>query len=111
MATKSVGTKFKVEKFDDNNIFFLWQVKVHDLVIQQDLHVALEERPIIMSDEEWRKLNLKVVSTICLSLVNDVLCDILGEDSTTKLWAKQEILYMTKSLINHLFLKQQLNTI
>lgn len=43
MAIKLAVTKFKI-KFDGKNNFFLWQVKIRDLLIQQDLHVALEKR-------------------------------------------------------------------
>ena len=53
----------------------------------------------------------KVHSDILLCLGHEVLCEVVEEDMTTKLWLKLESLYMTKSLTNHLYLKKRLNTL
>lgn len=62
----------------------LWQVNVRDLLIPQDLDIALDRetnKPPMMSDE-WRRIDLKVVSSIHLALADDVLYNVLGENST-----------------------------
>ena len=63
-----------------------------------------------MSNEDWEDLDSKSLSTIRLCLVYDVLFNIVEEDSTTILWVKLEIMYMTKYLTNKIFLKRKLYT-
>ena len=50
----------------------------------------------------------KAHSTIILSLKDRVLREVLKEKTTAGSWAKLEGLYMTKSLVNRLYLKQAL---
>jgi len=59
-----------------------------------------------MSDEDWEELDLKVISTIRLCLANEVMYNVMNEETTTSLWLRLEILYMTKSLSNKLYLKK-----
>ena len=40
--------------------------------------------------------------------MDDVLFNIIGETSAASLWNKLEILYMTKSVTNKIYLKRQL---
>ena len=54
---------------------------------------------------------MKALSTIRLCLSYDVLFNIVEEDSSAGLWVKLEILYMTKSLTNGIFLKRKLYTL
>lgn len=61
------------------------------LLIQQELDIALNEKankPPMMSNEKGQRIELKVVSLIRLALVDDFICDVLGENSATKLWMK-----------------------
>jgi len=53
-------------------------------------------------------MNLKVESTIQLCLADEVMYNMMDEEMTKKLWSRLEILYMTKSLSNKLYLKKQL---
>ena len=64
-----------------------------------------------MSDEENDELMEKAHSAILLCLGNEVFHEVVKEDTTAKLWLRLESLYMTKSLINHLYLKKQLYTL
>ena len=44
------NAKFEVEKFDGTNNFSMWQCEVMDVLIQQELDIALE-------DKYWDKIN------------------------------------------------------
>ena len=61
-----------------------------------------------MTNDQWEDSDAKALSTIRLCLVDDVLFNIIGETSSTTLWNKLESLYMTKSVTNIIYLKQQL---
>jgi hypothetical protein len=81
------------------------------LLVQQGLQKALAGRtkkPTSMTNEEWEELDAKALSTIRLCLADEVLFNIVGEDTTIGLWSKLESLYMTKSLTSRIFLKKQL---
>jgi hypothetical protein len=79
--------------------------------VQQGLKKALArnlKKPTAMTNEEWEDLDEKSLSTIRLCLADDVLFNIVGEDTTSGLWSKLESLYMTKSLMSRIYLKRQL---
>ena len=67
-----------------------------------------EALPTTMFDDELME---KAHSAILLCLGNEVLREVVEEDTTTKLWLKLESLYMTKSLTNLLKLKNWLYTL
>jgi hypothetical protein len=64
-----------------------------------------------MTNEEWEDLDAKALSTIHLCLADDVLFNIVGEDTTSGLWSKLENLYMTKSLMSKIYLKRRLHSL
>ena len=104
-----MATKFEVEKFDGSNDLYLWRVKMCVLLVQQGLSKALKGRgalPTMMSDEENDELVDKTHSPILLCLGDEVLYEIVEDDTIAKLWLKLESLYMTKSLTNHLYLNK-----
>ena len=55
--TTVTNAKFEMEKFDGTNNFGIWQCEVLDVLCQQELDVALEEKPDVMDDKEWIKIN------------------------------------------------------
>jgi hypothetical protein len=61
-----------------------------------------------MTNEEWEDMDARALSTIQLCLVDDVLFNIIGEETTTGLWNMMKSLYMTNSLTNQIYLKRQL---
>lgn len=61
-----------------------------------------------MSNEDWEELELKTASTIRLCLADEVIYNVINEESTPKLWMELESLYIKKSLMNKLFMKKQL---
>ena len=59
-----------------------------------------------MTDADWEDMAVKVACTIESCLADEVMYNIMDENSTSRLWSKLESLYMTKS--NKLYLKKQL---
>ena len=107
-------TMFEVEKFDGRNDFSLWRIKMHALLFQQRLSKTLKGKEALLtmvSNEENDELMEKSHNAILLCLGNEVLREVVEEDTTTKLWLRLESLYMTKSLTNCLYLKKQFNTL
>ncbi|KAJ8645844.1 hypothetical protein MRB53_007592 [Persea americana] len=60
------NAKFEVEKFDGTNNFGMWQCEIRDVLSQQELEIALEDKPSDMKDEEWKKINLMIIFTYTL---------------------------------------------
>lgn len=63
-----------------------------------------------MDEESWNELDSKVLSSMQLSLADDVLREVVYETTVARFWLKLEGIYMTKSLTNQLYLKQCLYT-
>ena len=105
------SSKYDIEKFTGANDFGLWRVKMRSLLVQKSLLKALggesKLSPTLSSDEKEDLLE-KAHSAILLSLGDKVLRQVSKETSAAAVWAKLESLYMTKSLVNHLYLKQAL---
>jgi hypothetical protein len=59
-----------------------------------------------MIDEDWEDLDARALSTIRLCLTDQVFFNNTKEDTTIGLWNRLESLYMTKSLIDIIFLKR-----
>lgn len=81
------------------------------LLIHQGLEDALGGSAKLLqtlTEKEKKDLISKAHSTIILSLGDDVLREVAGEDTTTGVWLNLESLYMTKSLTNKLYLKKKL---
>ena len=56
----------------------------------------------------FRSLDERAMSTIRLSMANEILSNILDEKTTKSIWKKLESLSMTKPLTNKLFMKKKL---
>ena len=65
------NAKFEVEKFDGINNFGMWQCEVSDVLIQQELDIALEDKPTDMDEKDWAKINRQACGTIRLCLAKD----------------------------------------
>ena len=103
--------KIDVVKFNGTGNFGLWQRRVKDLLVQQGLVKALygkAKKPETMTDDEWKELDIKAVSTIQLCLADKLMYDVMDDVSTAAIWLKMESRYMSKSLTNKLNLKQKL---
>lgn len=95
--------KFEVEKFNSTNNFSMWQCEVLDVLCQQELELALEEKPNKIDDKEWIKINRQACGTIRLCLAKDqkyfVWLNIwnnfsLGHNNFT--WFGVKLMYMDK---------------
>ena len=107
----SGGVKFEVKPFDGKSNFTLWQRKMKNILIQQDLYFTVdgvEKKPKDMSTEMWKMLDEKAMSSIELHLSDEVICNVMEEKSAKGTWEKLEKLYMGKTLSNKLTLKDQL---
>jgi len=65
-----------------------------------------EKKPSKMEDDEWNEINFHAKVTIILCLSDEVLYNIINEESTASFWCRLESLYMMKSLSNKLFMKK-----
>ncbi|KAF8396230.1 hypothetical protein HHK36_017844 [Tetracentron sinense] len=108
---KMTSFKFEVEKFDGKTSFELWKMKMMDLLIQQELHTALDgkkKKPTFVDDVKWEEIDVKALSTIRLCLANNILVNVRGEITAAGLWKKLQALYQTKSITNRVFLRRKL---
>ena len=64
MAT---SRKIEIEKFN-GQIFELWKLKMEDLLVDKDQWIAVDPgtKPMVMSYEDWKKLDRKAKSTLRL---------------------------------------------
>ncbi|KAI9196857.1 hypothetical protein LWI28_027588 [Acer negundo] len=102
------GVKFEVKPFDGKSNFTLWQRKMKNILIQQNLYFmvdGVEKKPKDMSTETWKVLDEKAMSSIEFHLSDEVICNVMEEKSAKGTWEK---LYMGKTLSNKLTLKDQL---
>ena len=103
--------KFEVEKFNEINDFGLWWTKMHALLVQHDLEGVLEGEdnlPTTLTVTKKKGIMATAHSAIQLSLSNKVLYEVCDQTTTPGIWKKLEVLYMKKSLTNHLYFKQHL---
>ena len=106
--TTVTNAKFEVEKFDGTNNFGMWQCEILDVLCQQELDIALEEKPDKMDDKEWAKINRQACGTIRLCLAKEQKYSVMRETSAKKLWDTLEEKFLTKSLENRLYMKKKL---
>src|SRR4051812_1674547 len=102
------STKYEIEKFTGVNDFGLWRLKMKSLLVQQGCLEALKGEAAMnaaLTAEEKTTMIEKAYNAILLSLGDKVLRQISKETTTSGLWAKIESLYMTKLLVNRLYLK------
>ena len=102
------STRFDIEKFTGLNDFGLWRIRMRSLLVQQGLVKALGGESKLspnLSEEQKEEMLDKAHSTLLLSLGDKVLRQVSKEESAAAVWNKLESLYMTKSLVNRLYLK------
>ena len=112
-----MSSKVDIEKFTGKNDFNMWKIKMEVLLITQGLRDAIEP---VMKDgkgvsssktpEEVAEIHKKARSTIILSLGDSVIREVAKEKTIVGLWSKLESLYMTKSLVNRLYIKKRMFT-
>ena len=68
--------KLDIEKFDQNQNFGLWQVKMKAILVQHGVQKPLnsvDKMPQGMAMEKWEEIVSKALSAIQLCLSNEVL--------------------------------------
>src|SRR3954469_16360636 len=109
--TTTTATKFEVEKFDGKINFLLWKMRETSLLVKEGSYPALQgirKKPSTMGEDDWKEIEIKAKATIILYLSDEVLYNVLNEDTAAGMWNWLESLYMTKSLSNKLYVKKQL---
>jgi hypothetical protein len=78
-----MAAKFEIAKFNgQSSSFSLWRVKMKDLLVQQGLHKTLHgQEKFGISAENWEDMDAKALSSIQLSLADDVLREVEEETS------------------------------
>ncbi|KAH9684673.1 DNA (cytosine-5)-methyltransferase 1B [Citrus sinensis] len=115
------STRVDLEKFNGDNDFYLWSLKMRAILIQQGLDSALDDEEDLMAKKEkvegsssfgadQRIINNKAHSTIILHLSDEVLREVSKERTATGLWAKLEEMFLKKSLAKRLYMKRRLYT-
>ena len=71
VRTMVSNNKFEVEKFDGTNNFGMWQCKIMNVLVQQELDITLEDKPEGMLDKDWEKIYRQACGTIHLCLAKN----------------------------------------
>jgi hypothetical protein len=82
--------------YNMQNNFSLWKIHVEYLLVQNDQALDLKEiahKPTSMTNDEWKKLDMKEVYTIQLFLAHIVLFNVSKENTMKDLWEKLKNLY------------------
>ncbi|KAH9648425.1 retrovirus-related pol polyprotein from transposon TNT 1-94-like protein [Citrus sinensis] len=91
------STRFDLEKFNGENDFYLWSLKMRAILIQQGLDSALDD------DEESKSKRENEGGS-------SMLREVAKERTASGLWAKLEELFLKKSLAKRLYMKRKLYT-
>ena len=83
--TTFTSARYEVEKFDGKNNFSMWQCEVLDALCQQDLDIALEDKPADMDDKEWHRINRRACGFIRMCLSGGQKHAVMKETSAMKL--------------------------
>jgi len=114
VKNKNVRSKVRGSKFNGDSGFSTWQRRMRDMLIQQGLHKVLDvdaKKPDTMKAEDWADLDERAASTIRLHLSDDVVNNIIDEETVRYIWTRLESQYISKTLTNKLYLKKQLYTL
>lgn len=101
------SSKFEVKKFNSENDFILWRIKMKALMVDQCTSASLDLKA--QTEIEDKKLLAEIMSkaysVLIISLGDEVLREVSEEASALAIWEKLESIYMNKSLANRLYLK------
>ena len=77
--------KLDLEKLDRSVNFFLWQVKMRAILIQNGVQKAIDgvdKMPVEMTATKWEEIDSKALLAIQLCLSNEVLREVVKETTT-----------------------------
>ncbi|GJZ92742.1 retrovirus-related pol polyprotein from transposon TNT 1-94 [Tanacetum coccineum] len=102
-------TSFSIPIFDGKMDFTVWKMTIEDVLVQQGIDEALEEKqPVEMKDDVWKTMQKNASSTIRLALAPEIKYSVLKEKTPKDIWDKLTNIYASKSLTHRLFLKMEL---
>ena len=99
--------RFRIEKFDGID-FSWWKMQIEDLLVQNDLDVALGDKSEKMSGAKWASLDRKAMFVIRLSLSKNVSFNILKEKTTKGIMETLSNMYEKSSAANKVFMIREL---
>ena len=103
------NAKFAVEIFDGSGHLEMWQGKVLDVLFQQGLDIAIEEKkPDGVGEEDWKIINCVACGTIRSYLAREQKYPYTKETSANKLWNSLEEKFLNKNSQNKLYMKRRL---
>ena len=80
--------KFDINKFNGTNDFAIWKVKMRALLVHQGCATALAEEtklPGDLTDAQKLEMLTKAHSTLLLCLTDDVIREVINEDTAAGL--------------------------
>nr|XP_019068924.1 uncharacterized protein LOC109120011 [Solanum lycopersicum] len=87
----------------------MWQGEVLDVLFQQRLDIAIEERkPDSVGEEDWKIINRVTCGTIQSYLAREQRYPYTKETSANKLWNSLEEKFLNKNSQNKLYMKRRL---
>lgn len=104
-----MAAKFEIERFDGKGDFSLWKQKMKALLVQLKVSKALDDQKALAktkTEDEVPEIQEIAYSIIILYLANNVLRQVHGAKIVIQVWAKLDSIYMTKSLTNKLYIKE-----
>ena len=110
MASSSSDVKnlFEIRRFEGTS-FDLWKERMQGILFLKDCERALEaEKPENMSEVAWQILNKKVVIYIKMAVSDEILVDLKGLVSASKIWAKLKATYENNTPVNQVHLMRKL---
>ena len=84
-------TKHDIEKFDRSVNFGLCQVQMKAILIHNEVHKALngEQKKLEgTSEAKWEEMDAKAPFAIQLCLTNEVLREVVKEETSKGIWEK-----------------------
>ena len=84
-----MASKFEVARFDGTENFELWQTRVKDLLAQQSISRALnEKKPAKMDDDKWEEMQAQACATIRLCLSDQIMYHVMDKTWPKEIWDK-----------------------
>ena len=111
--SKMAVTRYDIEKFDGKRDFTLQKAKIKVIVDQQKALKALtdpKKLPKTMTQEDKETMENAAYGVIVLNLSDNVLREIIGEETTYGMWTKLDEIYKSKDLPNRAYVREMFFT-
>ena len=91
--------------------YALWKSRMKDILFCKNLYDPLEntrDKSVATKDEEWNKMNQKMIGLIRQCIGHEVFHHVAQEMSAYELWIKLEEIYQAKASLNKALLMTRL---